>query len=155
MNRTCISQIERVCPQCVLQLTRRPWTSIAILILHRFGFHSNSTGISMPTRLAVKRTLSSSSMPAPGLYLSSSVPYILCAFRYWINCSSSCRRASPYSDDAFLSGVEKCERMELCSEESGEEREAKGRGGSSRSTRRYSERACAVASDAAIVPVDE
>jgi len=89
----------------------------------------------MPTRLAVKRTLSSSSMPVPGLYLSSSVPYILCAFKYWMNCSVSCRRASAYSDEASLSGVEKWERIELCRGERGEEREAKGRGGSSRSTR--------------------
>lgn len=42
-------------------------------------FPRNSSGRSMPTLLAVNLTRSSSSIDMPGLYLSSSVAYILCA----------------------------------------------------------------------------
>lgn len=52
--------------------------------------YENSSGKSIPTLLAVKRTRSSSSIFIPGLYRSSSVAYILCAFTYcknWSACS--------------------------------------------------------------------
>lgn len=42
----------------------------------------------MPTLLAVNRVLSSSSIFMPGLYLSNSVAYILCALTYCRNCSA-------------------------------------------------------------------
>ena len=56
---------------------------------HSFFLSRHSSGKSIPTLLAVSRTFSSSSIDIPGLYLSKSVAYILCALVYWIYCSVS------------------------------------------------------------------
>lgn len=51
---------------------------------------SNSTGKFIPTLLALNLTRSSSVIPIPGLYRSSSDAYVLCACTYWTNCSPWC-----------------------------------------------------------------
>lgn len=59
---------------------------------NHFSF-PNSMGRFMPTLLAERRTLSSSSIPMPGLYLSSNVTYVLCArtyARYCSACATAC-----------------------------------------------------------------
>lgn len=82
---------------------------------------STTCGISIPTLLAESLTLSSSSMFIPGLYLSSSTPYILCERRYAANCSASAGLCFPSA---------KASRRWLCSDERGALGEM--RGGSSR-----------------------
>jgi hypothetical protein len=52
------------------------------------GPTKNSSGKSIPTLLAVRRTLSSSSIFMPGLYLSSNVAYMRWALTYCRNCSA-------------------------------------------------------------------
>lgn len=72
---------------------------------------SNSTGRFIPTLLALKRTRSSSVIPIPGLYRSSSVAYVRCACTYCTNCSPSCNWLSVLE---FGLGVERVERMRCC-----------------------------------------
>ena len=71
---------------------------------------STTCGISIPTLLAESLTLSSSSMFIPGLYLSSSTPYILCERRYTASCSASAGFCLPSA---------KASRRWLCSDERG------------------------------------
>lgn len=94
---------------------------------NHFSF-PNSIGKFMPTLLADNRTRSSSSMPMPGLYLSNSVMYVLCARTYARYCSACATACS-----GPVSG-RKCSRRRWCSGDGVLERI--GRGGSSRRNER-------------------
>jgi hypothetical protein len=92
--------------------------------------YENSSGKSIPTLLAVRRTLSSSSMPIPGLYLSNNVAYILCALTYCKNCSAC--SIGVLDSEAIVLRMRAC-RGDLDFSDSGRE-------GSSRRKARYIDR---------------
>lgn len=94
---------------------------------NHFSF-PNSMGRFMPTLLADNRTRSSSSIPMPGLYLSSSVIYVLCARTYARYCSACATACS-----GVVSG-RKCSRRRWWIGDGVLER--MGRGGSSRRNER-------------------